>query len=183
MSTTEDRRILMIGLVNRGGKLADSPLLVEAGALATHPQVEWLFFYQDNIGIITDSYREHLITGYPVLNFGATDEPFTDRISRELFSEFFTRFLFAKKIQIIITTTLVGLEIVKKIAGKSNIGIVLYQRESAKIPHKRVRHLKNVEVVCTQKTDSGRAGRLFPVHYITSLATLIESKMKELNKQ
>lgn len=183
MSTTEDKRLLVIGLINKGERLVDSPLLVEAETMATHPQVEWLFFYQENMGIISEGYEQRLITGYPVLNFGKGDQPFNDRISRELFTEFFKRFLFARKVRVIILTTLVGCEIIKKIARKSNIKIVFYQREQMAIQRLRIKGLKNVEVFSTKKTDTELRDNLFPLQYTASLAELIESKLAELNRE
>lgn len=126
MSNSKSTRVLIIGTVEPKTALSESVLFQEAQELSLHDNLEWLFFYYDNMGIITDVYNNHLITGYPVLEEVSGGEPFSCSVSRTLFREFFERFLFAKKISVVITSTQIALEQILNITQKKRMRVYLF---------------------------------------------------------
>ena len=178
MSNGKSSRMLIIGVVEQGAALGGSALFQAAGELSIYDRVEWLFFYYDNMGIITGAYNNRLITGYPVPDEIAGGKPFSDSASQVLFREFFERFLFAKKIQVIITTTPIALEHILNMARKRGIRVLLFERSGALEKRYSAQTLQKVQVIPSRDNETAAAKNKIG----TQPATL-EEVLQEILKQ
>jgi len=175
-----ERRLVIIGEAGKDENIASSPLLAEAGELSAYEDVEWLFLYHGNMGIITESYNNRLITGYPVIALRETLKPFSDRVSRSLFKKFFARFLYAKKARQILTTTPIALDLIFKRARKSRIGFSFYAPDFtllSTVPPSIRRHTSifvKTEVEQESPTKEGAVG-------ISSIKQIIEILVSRLD--
>lgn len=175
MSINNNARLLIIGEHNANGKIAESQLLTEARTYITHPQLEWLFFYKGNMGIITEEYAGRLITGYPQLAFGKNRQPFSDSISKELFVEFFSRFLFAKNIQLVLMTTFIGFGLIKRFARSRKLKLIFYQPALMQVSPDCLQELRGLEIYSPMENAT------LQIKKVNDFNALIELLLKQLS--
>ncbi len=175
MSINNNARLLIIDEYNADGKITQSQLLAEAKTYVTHSQIEWLFFYKGNMGIITEEYAGRLITGYPQLAFGKNRQPFSDNISKELFVEFFSRFLFAKNIRLMLMTTFIGLGLIKRFARSRKFRLVFYQPALTEVSSDCLQELRGLEVYSLKENAT------LQIKKVNDFNALIELLLKQLS--
>ncbi len=179
---SKNQRILVVGEVEKGIAIAGAPLLAEAGGIGLHPSVEWLFFYRDNMGIITEQYGgKKLITGYPILGFDTQGTPFEDTVSKQLYTAFFKRFVYAKGARIIVSTTTIAQRLTYKIARKNDIRSVFYVGEGQSLSQQDIREIKKLDVYTAGKTMLHNT-TLPHILQASSFTTLLENFVNEVHE-